>query len=239
MRILWIVPITSPDDSDLKKVASHLRSFSFQETEIAIRKVTRGTESIESRVDEAYAALPILEEVSKAEKEGFDACIIACAGDAGVAIAKEASTIPVIGPGEASLLISQLIGRRIVVVTTLPERIPSLREKVSSVIPAGQFFIYAAHLPVVELQKNVERTIETVTRIIRESKERDSVDTAILGCLSMIGMAEKVQEKVGIPVIDQAVAALEMAQVLVKMKLSQAKGAYPSPPFKKRSLSLQ
>jgi Asp/Glu/hydantoin racemase len=74
MKILWIVPITSATYDELEKTALFLRKYSFPGTEVVIRKVTRGTESIESRLDEIYATLPVLDEVLKSEKEGFDAC---------------------------------------------------------------------------------------------------------------------------------------------------------------------
>ncbi|MFB0521383.1 MAG: aspartate/glutamate racemase family protein [Desulfatiglandales bacterium] len=236
MKILWIVPITGPDDADLKIRAAFVNNYLFPGTEVVFRKVERGTESIESRVDEMYATLPVLDEALKGEQEGFDACIIACAGDAGVAQAKELLRIPVVGPGESSILISQLIGRRVVFLTSLPQRIPSLEEKILRHMPLGQFFIYPTNIPVVEFRKDTGSTIEAVTSIIRRSVENNRVDTAILCCLSMVGMAQEVQRRVNIPVIDPALAAIEMAQILVKMNLSHAKGVYPFPPDKKRFL---
>jgi allantoin racemase len=114
MKILWIVPITGPDDDEVKRREESLRDYLFPGTEVVFRKVKSGTESIESRVDEIYATLPVLKEALIGEQEGFDACVIACAGDAGVAQAKELLTIPVVGPGESSILISQLVGRKVV-----------------------------------------------------------------------------------------------------------------------------
>jgi Asp/Glu/hydantoin racemase len=49
-------------------------------------------------------------------------------------------------------------------------------------------------------------------------------------------MAEEVQEKAGIPVIDPMAAAIQMAQVLVTMRHSQSRRAYPFPPEKRRIL---
>ncbi len=236
MKILWVVPITGTDEHKLKETAEFLKNYSFEHTEVVIRKVSRGTESIESRLDEVYASVPILDEVKKAEKEGFDACVIGCAGDAGVDVAKEISKIPVIGPGESSILISQLIGRRVVILTSLPERIPSIEEKVAKFIPPTQFVVYPTYIPVIEFQKDVQKTLKTLVEIIKKSIAKDRVDTAILLCLGMQGMAEKVQNEVRIPVIDPAIAALEMAQIIVKMNLSQAKSIYPFPPEKKRFL---
>ncbi len=236
MRILWIGAITGGDENRARDLHEFLKKNSFPQTEIVMRRVSRGTESIESRLDEAYAAVPIIEEVWRAEREGFDACVIGCAGDAGVGAAKEVSSIPVIGPGEASMLISQMIGRKVVVLTSLPERIPSIEEKISRFIPGSHFVVYPTSIPVIEFQKDTDRTVHTLVGIIKQSIDKDRVDTAILLCLGMQGLAERVQKEVRIPVIDPSLAALQMAQVLVKMKLSQAKGAYPFPPEKKRFL---
>ncbi len=236
MRILWIDPITSGDEADLESTSEFFKPFLFDGTDVVIRKVNRGTESIESRLDEVYSTIPMLDIALQGELDGFDACIIGCAGDAGVAEAKDVLKIPVVGPGEASLLTARLIGKRIVILTTLQERIPSLEDKIEHFIPQGRFFIYATNIPVVEFRKDIQSTIETLSGIIKRSVEEDRADTAILACLGMRGMADELQKRVHIPVIDPAVAAIEFAQIMVKMRLSQAKGAYPSPPPKKRSL---
>jgi allantoin racemase len=236
MKILWIAPITGTDPARLEHLKDLLRRYAFQETEVTVRRVTRGAESIESRLDEVYAAPAILDEVRKGEKEGFDACIIGCAGDAGVAVAKDVARIPVIGPLEASISLAQILGRRFVFLWTLPERIRSVEERVARFLPRADFFIYPTHIPVLEMAKDVEKTVAILVKIIKKSIEQDGADTAVLGCLSMRGMAEPVQAEVKIPVIDPSLAALTVAQSLVQIKLTQSKGAYPFPHEKKRFL---
>jgi allantoin racemase len=236
MRILWIVPITSPDAASMERTVEFLKPYLFGGTEIVMRKTERGTESIESRLDEVYATVPTLELAIEGEREGFDACIIGCAGDAGVAEVKEVLTIPVIGPGEASMLIARQIGKRIAVLTTLPERVPSLDDKVRQFIPPDRFFIYATNIPVVEFRNDLRKTTETLCRIVENSMEKDGADTALLACLGMAGMADELHKRVGIPVIDPGVAAVQYAQMMAKMGIAQAKGAYPKPPDKKRWL---
>ena len=55
MKILWISPITGPDQARLDHLKDLLKKYAFPGTEVAIRQVARGTESIESRLDEVYA----------------------------------------------------------------------------------------------------------------------------------------------------------------------------------------
>ena len=162
--------------------------------------------------------------------------MVGCAGDAGVAVAKDVAKIPIIGPGEASIAIFRLVGKKVVLVTTLSDRIPSLEDRVNQLIPRPQFVIYPANIPVLEIPEDPPRTIATLVEIIGRSKEQDRVDTAVLACLSMRGMAGAVQEKVKIPVIDPTLAALVMAQSIAKMNVSHSKKVYPFPPDKRRSL---
>jgi allantoin racemase len=76
-------------------------------------------------------------------------------------------------------------------------------------------------------------------RLLAESKKAVKEDRAgaiILGCTGMIGMARELQEALGIPVIDPAVASIKLAESLVDMKLSQSRLVYPKPPEKERRL---
>jgi allantoin racemase len=236
VKILWIAPITGTDPARLEHLKDLLKRYAFPGTEITVRKVPRGTESIESRLDEVYAAPAILDEVQKGEKEGYDACIIGCAGDAGVAVAKDVARIPVIGPLEASISMAQILGRRFVFLWTLPERIRSVEDRVARFLPRADFFIYPTHIPVLEMAKDVDKTIATLVKIIKKSIEQDRADTAVLGCLSMRGMSGPLQAEAKIPVIDPCLAALTMAQSLVQINLTQSKAAYPFPQDKKRFL---
>ncbi|HSR13296.1 MAG TPA: aspartate/glutamate racemase family protein, partial [Thermodesulfobacteriota bacterium] len=92
------------------------------------------------------------------------------------------------------------------------------------------------NIHVLEMARDTDKTIAALVKIIRKSIEEDRADTAVLGCLSMRGMAAPVQAEVKIPVVDPSLAALSMAQCVVQMKLAHSKAAYPFPQEKKRFL---
>jgi len=235
MDILWIIPTIGYKEKEVKEYLQFLQQNAFDGTTITLVEVKHGCSSIECRLDEAYATLPILQEALEGEKQGFHSCVIGCAGDAGVSVVKEALSIPVVGPGEAAALIARLIGERIAVLTTLPERVPSVRNKFKRLIPADQLFVYPLKTSVLELRKDAEKSITTISNAVMHAIKSDQVDTAILACLSMRGMAAKVQQKTGINVIDPAIAALGFAQLLPKMDLAQSRITYPYPPEKQRT----
>jgi allantoin racemase len=84
-----------------------------------------------------------------------------------------------------------------------------------------------------------EKRDEVRARLLAESRravEEDEAGAIILGCTGMIGMARELQDALGIPVIDPAVASMKLAESLVDMKISQSKLVYPKPPEKERRL---
>jgi len=208
-----------------------------KDVEISVVSIDKGPASIESAYDEEIAAPWILEKIKEAEEKGFDAAIIDCMGDPALDAAREIVDIPVIGPCQASMAIASTLCDKFSVVTVLKSVLPlfwrlakqyDFESKVASV--------RSVEVPVLELE---EKRNEVKDRLLAESKraiEEDGAGAIILGCTGMIGMAKELQEALGIPVIDPAVASMKLAESLVDMKISHSKLAYPKPPEKERRL---
>ncbi len=203
-------------------------------TEIVVKSVRKGPASIESKYDEEIAAPWILEEVINAEKQGYDAVIIDCMGDPSLYAAREIATIPVIGPCEASMAIASTISHKFSVVTVLTNIVRLFDEMVKVYGFESKFVsTRSVEVPVLDLEKKREEVEEALASESRKALE-EGADTIILGCTGMVGMAKALQKKLGIPVIDPAVASLKLAEILVDMKLTHSKIYFPEPPKKKR-----
>ncbi len=203
-------------------------------TEIVVKSVRKGPASIESKYDEEIAAPWILEEVINAEKQGYDAVIIDCMGDPSLYAAREIATIPVIGPCEASMAIASTISHKFSVVTVLTNLLRLFDEMVKVYGFESKFVsTRSVEVPVLDLEKKREEVEEALASESRKALE-EGADTIILGCTGMVGMAKALQKKLGIPVIDPAVASLKLAEILVDMKLTHSKIYFPEPPKKKR-----
>lgn len=68
--------------------------------------------------------------------------------------------------------------------------------------------------------------------------KKDGVQVIILGCLSLLGLAEPLSKRLQAPVIDSARAAVSMAESLVRQRLFTSKEAYATPPAGERSWSV-
>ena len=93
--------------------------------------------SIESLYEEYMSTPRLFEMVVEAERRGFDAVLTGCFGDPGVDAARELVSIPVIGPGEASLHTACMLGYRFSIIcpidtTVRPTRIQVVKAGLES-----------------------------------------------------------------------------------------------------------
>lgn len=236
MRIKVIVPVSTDQWNDtIQKVYEAHKD---PDTKITIVNIKKGPESIEQRYDEAWATLPTLLEAEKAEKEGYDAVIIYCFGDPAIEPIKEALNIPVIGLNEPSIHLASMLGKKFCIIGVGGKKIESSRRIVDKVTHYGLGDRLASvrriDIRVLDIKKEFNKVIDALTKEGMNAIEEDGADVIILGCGSLLNIAEKLQEKLGVPVIDPGLAALKVAEDLVKLGLKQSKKAYPKPYEKKR-----
>jgi allantoin racemase len=85
------------------------------------------------------------------------------------------------------------------------------------------------------LHDDLEATLKAMIAAGRAAIEEDGAQVLIPGCFGMVGLAERMQQELGVPVVDPAGASVKLIEALVGLKLSQSKLAYPIPPSKKRN----
>ncbi len=188
-----------------------------------------GPVSIECASDDAYAAPYILDAIRKAEKDGFDAITLDCAMDTSLRAAKETASIPLVSAGEASHLTAMLLGDRFSVITVLTETGLVIKENIKAREYQNRCAsVRATDIAVLELSDEKK----ALKAILKESKialDEDGASVIVLGCTGMSKIAFKIKKQLGIPVIDPAEAAIQMAENLVRMDLLHSKVDFPIP----------
>jgi allantoin racemase len=201
MRIRLIIPITGLTEEGVEERLGYLREIADPGTEVDAVQVEVGPPAIESQADAVLAGPDVLRLVGEAEREGVDAAIVWCGGDPALAAARELVDMPVIGPGEAMNALSMVLGRN-------PCR----------VVP---------DIPVLEMRKDLEKTIEALREEIEWRIERREGDVFVLGCLALWGLGKRFRESLGVPILDGAEASLKVAELVVKLGLRHSRIAYP------------
>jgi len=232
MKILVINPNTS--ESMTEHVRKELDQIKRPDTDLTVVCAERGPETIESAYEELFAAMATLEWVKKANRDGFDAVIIACFSDPGLEAAKEISDIPVIGIEEASLHMAAMLGARFTVITAKRERVASKREHVyRKGLDHFLASVRSLDLTIAETDSDPEKTKRRTLEVGKKAVEEDGAEVIILGCAGMAGYAPEIESKLHVKVLDPAAFALKMAEAMVDLGLSQSKiGLFATPPRK-------
>lgn len=206
---------------------------------IEVESLKQGPASIESHYDEVLAAPFVVKKVVEAEQHGFDAVVINCFLNPGMHASREVVDIPVIGPGEAAIQLALLVGNGFSIIDPGPRKYVSYTptEQVRGMGVLSRFVsVRGAGIAVLEITKNMNRTIEVIGKQAEMAVKKDGADVIVLGCTGLAGLAPKIQKMAGVPVIDSALAALRVAEALCRLELSHNRMAYPKPPEKTRKL---
>lgn len=222
MRIVWV---------GSAERAEYLQKQASPGVEVTSRPPEGGPSTIESMVDE-YEYIPgVLEVVRWAEEQGFDAVVTGCFGDPGIDAARETVHIPVVAPGETSMLVAAMLGYRFSIVTPLESVVRPLK-KLAQVVGIGSKLasVRVVGVPIEVIRRDHARVLRRAIEVSGECVEEDGADVIVMGCGSMSFYATEIAEAVGVPVINPLLTSLRVAEALVGAGLTHSKRAYPLPP---------
>ena len=196
-----------------------------------------GTHSVESLTDEAYNAPFILEQVVKANNDGYDVIVIDCACDPILEAAREVSSIPVVGPRNTALHLALTLGTRFGVVTVQGKSLKrciehGIRKEGLEAFCAGVRYL---QMPVLDIAKNPKQAQKEILDESRILIQNNGADVIVLGCTALSHEVDlkPIMTELQVPIIDPWVVAIKSAFMLVESGLSHSKVAYPFPPKKK------
>jgi Asp/Glu/hydantoin racemase len=199
-------------------------------TELIPMTAPRGVPYIATRAEAAIGGAVMLEML--AEKRGtFDAAIVAAFGDPGLGGARELFDFPVVGMAEAAMLVACMLGRAFAIVSFSKSLEPWFAEIVAW---HGMTSRCAAIRMLDEAFKSIDGVQEEKEAKLIELANRtvthDQADVVILAGAPLAGLANKIRDKVPVPLVDGIQAAVVMAEGLVRLKPRKATaGTYRRP----------
>lgn len=231
MRILVINPNTTQAMTD--DIGMMARKYARPDTEIVAISPSYGPRSIEGHFEDYIAAAATVEEVAK-NKDDYDAFIIACYGDPGLYACREVTDKPVIGIAEASMHMATFVGHKFTVVSVIPRVKPLLDDLVRHVgLESKCASVRCTNLTVLEIEADPERAVVELIEESRKAVAEDGAEAICLGCAGMGPLDKRIQEAVGVPVLDGTVCAVKMAESLYDYGMFTSKVAAFAWPEKK------
>src|SRR5215831_17667181 len=117
MRIKFIIPFPFDEEGVANRAAQIPRDVLGPGTEVECVPVKNSITILDSYYEALLFDAYIAEAGMKAEEEGFDAVVMDTVSDSGLYAMRSRLTIPVIGPGQVSYAVAQMLGKRFSIVT--------------------------------------------------------------------------------------------------------------------------
>jgi allantoin racemase len=234
MRIL--VANVNTTASMTAAIGRQARSVASPGTEIIPITPVFGAESVEGNYESYLAAIAVMETIRR-YRESFDGIIQAGYGEHGREGLQELFEVPVVDITEAAAMTAMLVGHRYSVVTSLDRTVPLIEDRLRL---AGLLqrcaSVRASGLAVLDIEEDPAAAVEAIIRQAVAAVEIDRAEAICLGCGGMSGLAERIRQQTGVPVIDGVSAAVKLIEGLVVQKLSTSKVRTYAPPRVKRFL---
>ncbi len=221
-------------DANLQEYANFAR----QGTRVQVRAIESGPETIENLYSESNAVPEMLRLARSAQQSGASAVIIDCMCDPSLDPAREAASIPVVGPSQSSAFLAASLAHRFSYLGTgrdSRQRYTNQMEEYG--ISSKLASVRSTGLSVQEVETNPKALFEALLREAEEAVIHDGAHILVLGCTGMIGVARQLQDallarEIHVPVLDPPGVAIKMAEALSDLELAHSKLTYPLPPTK-------
>jgi len=206
------------------------------DTEISIKPIDKSTLSLEPYTETLYFDLLqrqyTVEAAIQAEKEGYDAVILACYFDPGLEEAREVVKIPVVGVAEASFAFAHMLGRKrgsIAIVVIAEKGVLKTLDVIEKYGFSSQL-ISTRPVRQVSLEAYMKGMTTGNASDIQALKDefakvameciRDGAEVIIPGCagLGPFLTTEGVVEIEGVPILDCVTCAIKMAENLIDLQ---------------------
>ena len=229
MRILVLNPNTS--EAVTARIAHLVHRIARRDSIVDVKQIAHGPEVLESYYDESIAAPYIIEAVTQANLENYDAIVIAAFCDPVIEALKEVSDVPVYGIEETSFAVALLLGNKFGILTEKQHKVSvktqhvrkhGLESRLASVRPLN--------MGVAEIAEDPEKVLRVGTEIVRQMVEVDGAEVIIMGCASMAGYSEALQSEIGVPILDPVAITLKVVEGLTEIGVRHSKlGLYATP----------
>jgi allantoin racemase len=231
-RVLVIIPFPMSEESRDQRRAQLDAGQLGPDIEFVFESVRAAPKNYVSASDMALAEFGALEAGLEAEARGFDAICIDTMSDSGMAGLRSELSIPVIGPGRASVLMAMMLGHRFSIIAMWPhwqhlyrktmvelgveDHCASVRWIDSS--PDNQSLLAGK-------ESDIFPALEAVAwRCIKE----DGADVILLGSTTMHEAHAYLAERLPVPVVNPGPLTYKLAETVLGLGLSHSRGAYPT-----------
>ena len=232
IRIVNVIPGTEYNEYPIEQAAH----FKAPDVDIDVTSLDKGPPDIQGHYDENLAAIGIMKQVVKAEKDGVDGIFINCFGEPAVKASRELVRIPVVGGFEAAVFTANMLADQWSIVTIIPSVVPIIRSEIKNTGVGDRVrSIRDINTPFTEFHEESlveERLLKQIELAVVE----DGAEAIVMGCtgfgLEMTKRLENHMAQKGnaIPIVNSFSASLCLLDMLIRNQLCHSLLTYHKPP---------
>lgn len=226
MRILWIDPVgTDVFSHDMLNILNKARQPENQVDVVSLAE--KRPKHLEYHAYEGLVVADIIRLTFQAASR-YDAVVIGCFYDVGLREAREVSGRAVVtAPCQSATAIASNLGNTFSVLVGRRKWIPKMRENVRLYgHEHAMVSMRPLELGVHDFQADHDLTCDRLLTEGHKAIHQDGAEVLILGCTAEYGFNQKMQEELGVPVVDAVTAPFKYAEFLAE--LADRFGWYPS-----------
>ena len=232
-RITMIVPVPVPPEALSAFTAQVPASLRRPDIDIEFVATRNGGKILDSAYETTMADMFVMEAGIAAARRGASAICINSMSDSGIAGLRSRLDIPVVGPGQSTLLTACMLGDKFSVLTMWDEWKPlykkvareqGIEHRMASIRAIG------VRPDAAELLAGKEDFVfAKLEEAGRRAIEEDGADVLILGSTTMHQSHGHLVSRLPVPVLNPGLIALKVCEMLLDLNISHSKKAYPGP----------
>jgi allantoin racemase len=231
MKLAGVVSIGSYTAEDLARKKRSLQTVLRPETQLDMFAAASSVPYIESSLEFYLSEVAVARKVVEVAGMGYDAVVGTAFLDNGLDAARELVDIPVVGPAKTTLYMAATLANKFAVIMAAGDlakhvwafaKVLGLADRLVA-LPTLQ-------CTVADFLHDEDNAVAMTVAMGRQLMEAQGAEALVLGCGATTGLATRVADELGIPVLDPGLTAVKYAEMLVELGLSHSKRAYPSNP---------
>ncbi|UMP06998.1 aspartate/glutamate racemase family protein [Amycolatopsis sp. EV170708-02-1] len=214
--IWWINPVgTSAFDDEVMLAIKAVRA---PHHEVVVRHLDSGPPHLEYREYEHQVIAPVIALAREAENAGAHAVVLGCFFDGGLPELRECVRLPVVGMGEASMLLASTLGHRFSIIAGRRKWVPHLeRGALLSGMERHLASVRAVDMSIPAAQADPDAFFGHVRDAARLAVQRDGAEVIVLAEIAPPGFAEVLRDELGVAFVDPGMASWKWAEMMADL----------------------
>ncbi len=231
MRLAVVASIGSYSPADIARKTEHVKQVLARDTEVEMFTAPSGVPYVESSLELYLTQVAVARTVVELAQRGYDAIVGTAFLDNGLDAARELVDIPVVGPAKTTLYMAATLANRFAVIAAagdLPKHVWACAKVLG--LQDRLVGVPTVACTVADFLHDEERAVGLTVAVGKRLVQDQGAEALVLGCGATTGLASRMAQELGVPVLDPGLVAAKYAEMLVALGLSHSKRAYPFNP---------